>query len=72
MPRTVRNRNRHTETLRQFIQFVVTQGQDEAESLFYAKLPPPLQQQDQTLLAQVGTEHPPTHAQLVIPNGASH
>jgi hypothetical protein len=34
----------------------VTQGQDQAESLFYAKLPPPLQQQDQSLLSQSGVQ----------------
>jgi phosphate transport system substrate-binding protein len=43
-----------TEMLKQFVQYIVTQGQDEAESLFYAKLPPGLQQQDQNLLQQVG------------------
>ncbi len=46
-----------TETLKQFVQFVITQGQDQAESLSYAKLPSALQQQDQALLAQVGSNH---------------
>jgi phosphate transport system substrate-binding protein len=45
-----------TESLKQFVQYVITQGQDEAESLSYAKLPSGLQQQDQTLLAQVGSK----------------
>src|SRR5215469_13369742 len=47
-----------TETVKQFVQFIVKQGQDQAESLFYAKLPGPLQQQDEALLAQVGTGGP--------------
>ena len=44
-----------TETVKQFVQYIITEGQDQAESLFYAKLPGPLQQQDQALLAQVGS-----------------
>lgn len=47
-----------TETVKQFVQYIVMQGQDQAESLFYAKLPGPLQQQDQALLAQVGSGGP--------------
>jgi phosphate transport system substrate-binding protein len=43
-----------TETVKQFVQFIVKQGQDQAESLYYAKLPASLQQQDESLLAQVG------------------
>jgi phosphate transport system substrate-binding protein len=46
-----------TETLKQFVQFVITQGQDQAETVSYAKLPSALQQQDQTLLAQVGSSN---------------
>jgi len=42
--------------LKDFIEYIVTQGQDQAESLFYAKLPAPLQQQDQNLLAQSATQ----------------
>jgi phosphate transport system substrate-binding protein len=38
--------------VKDFIEYIVTQGQDQAESLFYAKLPGPLQQQDQNLLSQ--------------------
>jgi phosphate transport system substrate-binding protein len=52
-----------TETLKQFVEYVVMQGQDEAASLFYAKLPGPLQQQDQTLLSQIGSGQP-TQAEL--------
>jgi len=40
--------------LKQFVEYVVTQGQDQAESLFYAKLPASLQQQDENLLSQAG------------------
>jgi phosphate transport system substrate-binding protein len=43
-----------TQTLKDLVQFIVTQGQDEAEKLSYAKLPDSLQQQDQNLLSQVG------------------
>jgi len=43
-----------TETIKQFVEFIVTQGQEQAESLSYAKLPGTLQQQDQALLAQIG------------------
>ncbi|MBV9609525.1 MAG: phosphate ABC transporter substrate-binding protein PstS [Acidobacteria bacterium] len=50
------NDARKGETLKQFIQYIVTQGQDQAESLSYAKLPGNLQQQDQNLLSQVGTQ----------------
>ena len=53
-----------TETINQFVQFIVIQGQEQAESLAYAKLPAPLQQQDQTLLAQIGTTSPQQHASL--------
>jgi len=53
-----------TDTIKQFVQFVVTQGQDQAESLAYAKLPATLQQQDQALLAQIGSSSPQQHASL--------
>ena len=39
-------------TVRELVQYIVTQGQDQAESLYYAKLPAPLQQEDQNLLSQ--------------------
>jgi phosphate transport system substrate-binding protein len=42
------------DTLKQFISYIITQGQDQAENLFYAKLPGAVQQQDQNLLSQVG------------------
>jgi len=47
-----------TETVKQFVEYIVTQGQDQSEALFYAKLPSPLQQQDQALLTQVGSNNP--------------
>lgn len=53
-----------TDTLKQFIAYIVTQGQSEAEALSYAKLPDALQQQDQALLAQVGTNSQPSQALL--------
>jgi phosphate transport system substrate-binding protein len=53
-----------TETLKQFVQYIVTQGQDQAESLSYARLPSPLQEQDKTLLSQVGGAAPPAQARL--------
>jgi phosphate transport system substrate-binding protein len=53
-----------TQTLKQFVQYIVTQGQDQAENLSYARLPNPLQQQDQNLLSQVGSNTPPAQARL--------
>jgi phosphate transport system substrate-binding protein len=53
VPKQAKDANKG-ELLKQFVQYVVTQGQDHAENLFYAKLPSTLQQQDQSLLAQVG------------------
>ncbi|HZP64171.1 MAG TPA: hypothetical protein VFB28_12215 [Terriglobales bacterium] len=35
-----------------FVDYIITQGQNQAESLYYAKLPDSLQQQDQNLLSQ--------------------
>lgn len=43
-----------TQVMKEFVQYIITQGQDEAERLYYAKLPQSLQQADQNLLAQVG------------------
>ncbi len=43
-----------TQVIKSFINYIVMQGQDQAEKLSYAKLPSSLQQQDETLLAQVG------------------
>ena len=42
--------------LKDFVEYIVTQGQDQAEALFYAKLPSQLQQQDQNLLSQNGMQ----------------
>jgi phosphate transport system substrate-binding protein len=42
--------------LKEFVEYVVTQGQNEAEGLFYAKLPLPLQQQDENLLSGAGVQ----------------
>jgi phosphate transport system substrate-binding protein len=39
--------------LKDFVQYVISQGQGEAEKMSYAKLPSQLQQQDQGMLAQV-------------------
>ena len=55
---------KRTEILKQFVQYIVTQGQDTAESLYYAKLPDVLQQQDQSLLSQVGSSGTPAQASL--------
>jgi phosphate transport system substrate-binding protein len=42
--------------LKEFVEYVVTQGQNQAETLFYAKLPAPLQQQDENLLSQTDVQ----------------
>lgn len=39
--------------LRDYIAYALTNGQDVAEQLWYAKLPPPVQQQGQALLSQL-------------------
>jgi phosphate transport system substrate-binding protein len=39
----------------QFVKYIITGGQDEAEKLQYAKLPATLQQQDESLLARLNT-----------------
>ena len=43
-----------TQVVKDFVQYIIAQGQDTAEHLYYAKLPQPLQQEDQNLLSQVG------------------
>ena len=70
VPKQEKDPNR-TNTLRQFIEYIVTQGQDTAETLFYAKLPASLQQQDQALLSQLGTEGQHVHAQLKPATGVT-
>ena len=42
------------QAVREFVRFVVTQGQDSAAGLQYAKLPQSLAEQDQKLLGEVG------------------
>jgi phosphate transport system substrate-binding protein len=39
--------------IKQIVEYMVTEGQGEAEKLSYAKLPAALQKQDENLLAQV-------------------
>ena len=41
------------QAVKNFVQYLITDGQATAESLNYAKLPPTLQQQDQQLLSQM-------------------
>lgn len=53
-----------TETIKQFVEFIISSGQDQAQSLYYAKLPEPLQQQDRLLLGQVNANGQSTHARL--------
>jgi len=45
------------EVVKNFVEYIVTQGQDAAENLSYAKLSAALQQQDQALLGQVATQN---------------
>ena len=40
----------------EFIQYIITQGQNQAEALYYAKLPDSLQQHDQSLLSEGSTQ----------------
>jgi phosphate transport system substrate-binding protein len=55
---------RKTATLKQFIAYIVTQGQNQAQSMGYAPIPAPLQQQDENLLSQVGGAGQPAEAKL--------
>jgi len=41
----------------EFVNYIISQGQDEAEKLLYAKLPAALQHQDQNLLARLNTQN---------------
>lgn len=63
VPKQGKDQNK-TETVKQFVEYIVMQGQDQAESLFYAKLPSSLQQQDQALLSQIGSGSQPAQARL--------
>ena len=49
-----------TEVLKNFIQYIVTDGQGSADSLFYAKLPATLANQDQKLLSEISNAGQPT------------
>lgn len=42
------------QTVKDFVQFIITQGQNSAEGLQYSKLPQSLEEQDQKLLGEVG------------------
>jgi phosphate transport system substrate-binding protein len=53
-----------TQVIKDFVEFIVMHGQDQAESLFYAKLPAGLQQQDQNLLARIGSGEQNNQASL--------
>ena len=44
------------QAVKDFVEYIVMHGQDEAEKLYYAKLPAELQQQDEKLLAEVGAQ----------------
>ena len=43
------------QTLKEFVHYIITQGQDPAGNMFYAKLPASLQEEDQNLLVQIGS-----------------
>jgi phosphate transport system substrate-binding protein len=53
-----------TGALKQFIAYVVTQGQTQAQSMDYAPISASLQQQDENLLSQVGGTAQPAQAKL--------
>ena len=46
-------------TLKEFIQYVITSGQDSAGELYYAKLPASLQQQDEKLMNEMASAGQP-------------
>ena len=53
-----------TQLLKTFVQYMITQGQEQAANLSYAKLPEALQQEDQSLLAEVGSSSQTNQAAL--------
>jgi len=55
VPKEAKNADKG-KVLKDFVEYIVTQGQNQAESLFYAKLPAPLQQQDENLLSKGGVQ----------------
>ncbi len=52
------------DVIKQFIEYIVTQGQGEAEKLSYAKLPAALQKQDENLLAEIAGQSNQTSAAM--------
>jgi phosphate transport system substrate-binding protein len=53
IPKDNKSTDGEQEALRDYISYALTTGQDVSEELYYAKLPPPVQQQGQTLLSQL-------------------
>jgi phosphate transport system substrate-binding protein len=53
-----------TQLLKDFVRYMITQGQQQAENLGYAKLPSTLEREDEGLLAQVGTGKPANQASI--------
>ena len=54
----------HQQIVKQFVQYIITDGQSSAESLQYSKLPAGLAEQDEKLLAQIedgATQSSSTH-----------
>jgi len=45
------------QVVQEFVNYIITQGQDEAEKLLYARLPAPLQNQGQKLLARLSPQN---------------
>lgn len=52
VPKQARNQAKG-QIVKDFIQYIITQGQNSAQSLQYAKLPPSLAEQDQKLLGEI-------------------
>lgn len=52
------------QSVKNFVQFIITQGQNSAEGLQYAKLPQSLEQQDEKLLGEIGTGQQTSSNQL--------
>jgi len=53
VPKQGKNPQRE-QMVKDFVQFIITQGQNSAEGLQYAKLPQSLEEQDQKLLGEIG------------------
>ncbi|MGC1371431.1 MAG: hypothetical protein WA824_04765 [Candidatus Sulfotelmatobacter sp.] len=58
--------------LKEFIDYIITQGQDSADALYYAKLPPGLEDGDQKLVGEMLADGKPIQAGTDVANSGMH